>query len=359
MPDKRPVSFFSLRTQFENVGDALINRELVRLVANESDVEIDLSRCPPAFSKNIHIPNSHRVRRVSGPIELITQLVRYGLMGRERYFFLSPGGYVGDMRGWQYISGLLNTVLLLGLRILGVRICHVGVSYERIGRFQRSLLRLRNRLLYRHIVRDQTSLDYARSLGLRVDGKMPDLAFGAVGQLDLAAEPRRFIALSFRADQSTGLGDAIGRAVAELDRLVTAEIPFKIVCQVRRDRQFLRQLKEIVTRRQVVFVDVHAEVDGCFAVYDDCKFIVSNRLHALLMGTIRGCKPIALLSSAVNTKIVSALSTVGVNDSVVELGELAGPQVFGIIESEPESKINLHSQKVRLESVFYELFRGN
>ena len=49
------ITFFSPKTQFENVGDALINRELIRLASDNSSVVLDVSRCPLDFVEDLSV----------------------------------------------------------------------------------------------------------------------------------------------------------------------------------------------------------------------------------------------------------------------------------------------------------------
>ena len=55
------VSFFSPKTQFENVGDALINREMIELASLNSKVILDLSRCPADFNETLGLDNNRKI----------------------------------------------------------------------------------------------------------------------------------------------------------------------------------------------------------------------------------------------------------------------------------------------------------
>jgi len=344
-------SFFSIKTQFENVGDALINRELIRLASTKSSAIVDVSRCPVEFSKTLEIGSS-RVAYVNGTLKLFAKLLSKRLAGKRCYYYLSPGGYVGEKAGAQYYAAAFNTLVLRLLHLTGVKVCHVGVSYERIGDKHKSLLRKRSSLLYKHFVRDRESEEYARKIGLKVDGLMTDLAFGAVDEQAVPAEPRLKYAVSFRGDQSKDQHTGVIEFVKHLHDTVDAQIPFKFVCQVERDGSLLKNLAEELKGRDTELVSVYHDIDVCFNAYSDCKIIISNRLHALLIGMIAGCAPLAAVHPCYNQKIVGIFRDLGLENRVLDIsGELVAESTAGLLASASLDPSLARSQKERLLSV--------
>lgn len=352
-----PITFLSPKTQFENVGDALINRELIRLISTQSDVVVDLSRCPPQFRKNLILDNDINILYCFGFWPLFFTAFSSFAAGRTRYYFLSPGGYVGDRKGLAYLSGLLNTSVLLLMRILGMRICHVGVSYERLGKGQASLLRLRNRLLHRHVVRDHDSLIYAQSLGMVVDGEMLDLAFGAALDQAAAATGDRSIAISARADQDPDAEAQLVELIQQMDARLSSNIPFRFICQVQRDERLLKTLSSLVVNRPVSFANVHENIQECFSAYDGCSYVLSNRLHALLMGGLRGAKPIGLLKKQYNEKIYGVFSSVDLAKNVVTLGPETSKIVVPLIQNDHGEHLDFQSKTGKLLETFSRIFQ--
>ena len=102
-------SFFSINTQFENVGDALINREMIRLAALKSKVYVDFSRCPDGFSETSCGTSNHSFSKVKfGFLGICLKLIFKRCVREECYYFLSPGGYFGEVQGIGLISKWLN-----------------------------------------------------------------------------------------------------------------------------------------------------------------------------------------------------------------------------------------------------------
>jgi polysaccharide pyruvyl transferase WcaK-like protein len=333
------ISFFSIKTQFENVGDALINREMIRLAARHGHVVVDISRCPPEFAALLDPAGeySQGISWINGSAALFARIFAERSRGRTCYYYISPGGYLGDRKGMQYLTGLSNTAILNLLAFAGVRICHIGVSYERLGPWHARLLRSRAKIISSHFVRDADSANYGRSLGLQIDGVMPDLAFGSYGSIPGTDAARREIAFSFRTDQSDASQQEFRNLVSALDQNLTAELPFRFICQVRRDTGFMEELFASI-KRPSSFHDVSGNIDDCMRAYDSCTHIVSNRLHALLVGFTRGARPVPLVNPDHNQKIIGIFGKLDPSISPVDMSQ--GNAVSGVLTALGKEQVN-------------------
>lgn len=345
----RPTTFLSVKTQFENAGDALINRELVRICSRFSDVFLDTSRCPPGFVASMrpenYAPSVDRARTAS----LFFKLALERFRRRPVYYFLIPGGYVGEKRGLQLASLIANTAVLAGMRLLGVRVCHVGVSYERLGPRHARILALRSRLMHCLLVRDAVSLGYAKSIGIRVDGQIPDLAFGAASYRG-DTSGRNNVALSFRVDQAESQRSDAEALVRLLDEMLPKAAAFKFVAQVERDVAFMEELamRDYPSGRPSSFLSTFSDADDALDAYSGCCHVVSNRLHALLFGMVTGCAPIPYIDETVNSKVVGIFEGLGipcistasspeeVARRLIRAGDLTSPHILSIVSSQEQ-----------------------
>ncbi|MGA0545272.1 hypothetical protein ACO2Q1_08360 [Brevundimonas sp. VNH65] len=259
------IGFFSLRTQFENVGDALINRELIRLMAGEGPTHVDLSRCPPEFRRTLALQDIPNVRIAANSKELFWKLLLEAWAGRRPFYFLSPGGYTGDVTG--FLKRGANLVALAMLRMLGVRLVQVGTSYDNLSTRHAWLLRMRSKLLWAHHVRDSESLGYGRSLGMNVHGVMPDLAFNIFDQDTGDRAMTGKAAICFRSDQYPD-------QLAEVEQIVTRHLiqsfsSLVIVVQVDRDIVGATKLKSSLAQlgyRQVEIEVCAHDLKACAAI---------------------------------------------------------------------------------------------
>jgi polysaccharide pyruvyl transferase WcaK-like protein len=332
-------SFFSLKTQFENVGDALINREMVRLAAANGRAHVDLSRCPERFRRTVKLEDNAKVYHGFG--SLCRSMITHRLQGKRCYYFLSPGGYVGEV-GWKEMpSKLLNTFVLLAFVLIGIRICLVGVSYERLGSRNIRLQALRSKLLYRHFLRDRASLAYAQQSGFKTSGLMPDLAFNifshaAQNKQSLKPADVKRVAFSFRTDQYEHQKEQVIATAKACLALLPERISVLLMVQVERDRPGMQALKTALESEgilDVTFVEHPHSIEDCISAYNTSDLIISNRLHALLMaGSVTG-HLLAVTGDGKNKKIEGVLEELGQPDVKLAAGETAQQTIQPLLET--------------------------
>lgn len=351
--------YFSVSTQFENVGDALINRELIRLVAQSMTATVDISRCPPQFLRTLGISGRDDTKLERSQMGFFISMVRDRLRGLRPYYFLNPGGYFGEISTAAAAGSLARIAILIALRAMGVRVCQIGVSYERIGARHAQILRFRAALLYRHMVRDRRSARYAASVGMRVGGTMPDLAFGTAAIGEPAVKERRSLGISFRLDQEgSETTEHVTQLIRSLDEELPPAITFKFVSQVKRDETGLRKLAEAVRRRAHVFCDVSDSIEGCEQAYSDCSYVVGNRLHALLIGALAGAAPLAAIDKASSEKVAGLFEDLGATEYLFDLAGNSGRALVACIKREDRPRIDFGKERERLVRVFSDMFEA-
>lgn len=352
--------FLSVNTQFENVGDALINRELVRLCSASARVYIDTSRCPSQFRDTVVNGLSGNTKEVSGWFRLCFIMILSRVAGYRCFYFLSPGGYVGDRVGFDAVKANANTLVLWFMASFGVTICHMGVSYERIGPSHARILQRRSKLISHHYVRDNESNDYARSLGLIVHGEMPDLAFAVPNRRIPEATEKDKIALSFRVDQGPGVGAKVEALVKELDGRLDSSFEFHFICQVKRDRSFMEGLASVVRHRRVSSSIVYRDIDECFEAYNSATHVVSNRLHSLLIGLSCKARPVPIVDRVWNRKIIGLFSGEPQLSGVVDMdGVTAVDDVIHLLKSKAMPDEVTHRKRVELSNLFEAILVGD
>jgi len=349
----QPVACFSPRTQFENVGDALINRELIALVAEHAQVEVDIGRCPPAFARALNLPSIAGAKVHRTALSLFTHMLAQRLQGRQVYYFLSPGGY----HGGEHASAttVLKTTAIAALHRAGIKVCLVGVSHENLDDGAVALLRRRVPYLHKHLVRDARTRAYCEALGIRVDGLIPDLAFGAASHIRPEPGRGRTLALSFRFDRFPDAASLIEKAVLVLDAGLPSDMAFRFVAQVARDVEPLRGLSEKLRAkgtRTIEFADVWDNVDRCLAAYAGCYAVVSNRLHALLAGALQGAVPLAAIKSDADAKIVGLMEDLA--QHVMDIGDTDG--LVRTVYAPRSSPLDLCKQHAQLRETFASIF---
>jgi len=319
------TAFLSIKTQFDNAGDALINRELSRLVARRAKTYVDFSRAPAAFEKSMGIdelPNATSLRK-HGFALLVLMILRERMHRRECFLFLNPGGLGGGRLSWKArFSALAYNMILSFLAALGVKICQVGISYERMGRIERAIAQWRRRAMFSFCVRDRLSQQYVNSIDMPSDAIVPDLSFNLYREDAIPSQARSRIAISFRFD---GKAEAsrILEAVQQIAQVIGEEHEYLFIVQVARDLKGMTELQAAcqVAGMRTRLIICHDDIDSLATTYSECSAIYSNRLHALLLAAHSGAAPYAVISRGSQPKIEGMFTDLGMADRILFLGE--------------------------------------
>ncbi len=356
----RAAAFLSIKTQFDNLGDALINRELCVLAADRVRTLVDFSRSPVSFQRSMGVdqhPNVVAIRRF-GYARLVASMLWYRLRGWHCYFFLNPGGLGGKKKSLKSIvSAAVYNILLGFLRMAGVRICHVGISFDPMDPPQLAIAKWRRRLLYSFAVRDQLSAEYLKTIRMPPDEIVPDLSFNLYRGVRPKKEETGRIAFSFRFDGKTE-SKVIAAAVHRITDRFGAEREFVFVSQVARDEPGMRALHRSCQEAGIrsSFLPCHDSIEQLLGAYAECEAIYSNRLHALLLAAHAGAAPYALVSSGAQPKIEGMFRDLGLDDRLVFLDDVdatnreVSPLDLSLFESEHRSLHNYFDRLLQTSS---------
>ena len=325
------ISFFSPKTQFENLGDALINGELIELISENSEVIIDSSRSPKGFIDNLKVNPDKKLQVMNSNFLLfLIKLISSRLIKRlDCYYFLSPGGYVGELSVFQFIQQLFNNTLLSFLSIIGVKICLVGVSYERLGNRYINILKFRSKLLHIHLVRDNITKKYLKAKSIRITGTCPDLAFSIFRNKPKPPHPTKSVVLSFRTDQDPQQLECIDKFLYSIKGELEKASRIRLYCQVDRDLDGLNALA-IKLSSNLKNVDTSVikvnSLDKALDVFKGGHIVISNRLHVLLLAASQNCKIYPCFYKGFNQKLIGLFSDNLSKESV--LVNLESPELY-------------------------------
>lgn len=313
-------AFFYIETQWDNLGDALINRALIRQIAAHADVELGIAPVPEHFKDMIgrQFLNQYKLDEHSTREKFLLKVLGEQIRGTQCYVFLSPGGWIGELDGRLNLRSWAHTALYHIMALSGVRICQLGVSYEDIGPKLGWQLRARSPAMYRHFVRDAVSRDTMRARGVRIDGLCPDLAFSEFGQEPHDHEDGA-ITFSFRSDQYPQQLDDIKSFITAFLAISGTGRPVYIVTQVKKDapgnKAIAAWLKDTFGITAQVDNGSHS-IELTEKLYERSSVVVSNRLHALLLGGAMGNVMIAAPIGAQNKKVRALFDDIGLGTHV-------------------------------------------
>ncbi len=209
--------------------------------------------------------------------------------------------------------------------LFGVRICQVGASFGDLS--AEHLLRWKRRRRWLHVLspRDSMSASYLTSRGVRCDPRIPDLAFGAFAydwrpNLDVV-EGRRLVVFSLRTDQYEGQLEQLLAFLLKAFRHAPPGTRWLPVVQVARDLPGMEKICAEMLREGFDvgrIEDRHGNVDDCLDVYRTVSIVVSNRLHALLIGASQGARLLAVVESQRGAKLAGTLIDLGLESAIVD-----------------------------------------
>ena len=313
----RPIFFLRVKTQFGNLGDALINRELIRLLASHGDLVINLGKAPPRFKAWIEdgIPSgATRTGAMGYWLRLDWALIRRPFVSSECWVVLNPGGYVGEVGRAAMIGKRFGAVRLRALRRFGCKTMLVGVSYERLGPRLLGSLRAQARALDFHAPRDSRTAVFCDENRIAYSQVLPDLAFALPTHL-CRSQPSRKALASFR--RQTGL-DPVGL----LGDLLPAGYDLDFAWQVASDAPYQRRLCEdwvgMGNRASIHRLD--ESIESAREIYGQYDIVYSNRLHVLLLAMSAGAYAVPVLSAGQSQKIRGVFADLGLSARIVETG---------------------------------------
>ncbi|MEY8198628.1 MAG: polysaccharide pyruvyl transferase family protein [Colwellia sp.] len=307
---KVKTSYFKIKTQFDNVGDALINRELIKLCASMGGVVVDISSCPSSFQNWLGLNKIKNVISIFSAFSFWCRIVIDLLKKNEVYFFINPGGYIGEISRLKAYVRITKCLWLGFLRFCGVKICLVGVSYEKLGANNLLSIKARAKILYFHGVRDSISEVLCSTEGIKTH-RIEDLAFGC-DYIPKINTDNSSVLVSMRQD------DDIDIIVNSLFTNLNIEYQdIFLSSQVKRDMATQEDIKNKLSV-DVSDLGMVDGVDSALERYSNVKYVISNRLHVLLLAWFAGAIPIALIASNKNQKIRGIFSDLEMNENIIE-----------------------------------------
>lgn len=291
--------FYSLSAQADNLGDIEIRRQVLTWLRESGQrVVLFVGPMPAAYLDGFGDLSDFEKHTASHTFEL--RLLGEALRGRAT-IVLAPGPQVFGTTTLA-VRSLINVVNVMLAKSRKGRALAVGRSLRGRPSLGRSLDRLLIRQFDLYTVRDDASSD---AIGIDLP-KYPDLAF-ATSDTRPSEGARDLLALSFRSDREVPR-DLLARLVGAA-RSVDLEPIF--VSQVRRDDAQHERLSEALGVKADLWGDrSHLEQEEAVrGIYRRSAYVVSNRLHGLILGMQCGALPVGY-SEAGYDKISSTLGSV-------------------------------------------------
>jgi polysaccharide pyruvyl transferase WcaK-like protein len=313
--------YFNAKTKHTNLGDIIINRQLLGLLHEQGVVVVHPGAMPPAFLEQIEI-EKYATEASQGAFfrRMISSSLRARAKGGRVYYVLNPGGFTGGLTFKDAVSQTFNILAFLVLNVLGIRIVRLGAS---IGPFSR------NRALFETTkskfvdfigARDSESQRYAKTIGIKNLKYFPDLAF-TMSPLQAAPAREQKAVVSIRSRNVTPDYDqVIKRQIASVLDTVdpTRKLEVLIAAQVDADLRYLDDLAATLSQaRQTTVLRNRLSEQEALELYAASQVVVSNRLHVLLLALRQGTPAFAAIDPKADSKVAGIYADIGFGDLIV------------------------------------------
>ncbi|WP_166980726.1 polysaccharide pyruvyl transferase family protein [Paramicrobacterium fandaimingii] len=301
MPNSNPV-FYSIAAQPDNLGDVVIRKILLDwLDDSKRPMFILVSTMPESYVRAFSVPGSATLIR--NPFHYQLRLIRALLVGRPSIVF-APGPQIIGYSGRARAKSVVNAINSILVKLRRGQVLIVGRSYSGNKVIARSVERITARLADLCVVRDTGSLD---TLALK-RFVAPDLAYFKPSSGIGSSQDRPQVAVSLRGDKPASSG------TLEWIKLFAASrgLSIILVTQVARDDAQHHNVAselgcDVVEWQSNDYVAQLKRVENAYA---HSAFVITDRLHAAILGARNGAIPICIVHPGVD-KLPKTLSVVG------------------------------------------------
>lgn len=306
--------YYDTRTQYENNGDLLISLALINELKRYGTVIIDDNGAPAWYTSELASLGTEglSLRSKNTTIKhLLLESINFGRKNQKsvKYLFLVPG-HVTSAAGT--LASLKRAAALATLKIFGVRIVRVGLSID--IKTSRAVDRLLLKNYYYLGLRDKQSLIKAKEAQAKNVDYFPDLAWLYHPPRNAFKKRKKQITISFR---SSSLGvthdsERLKDTLQSLFELLRAE-EFKshkvvIAYQVLYDKEACREIAAYLKNKNqtdIEYINEKLSLTDSVELYSQSEYVISNRLHVLLIAAACRAVPIPLIKKGENRKIES------------------------------------------------------
>lgn len=327
--------YYNPFTQYENMGDLLINKSLLDLLRPYGTVIIDDLNKPKWFIDELKQESDSIVSEVC-PNGIGNFLEDYLLKNRQQgdvyYQVFVPGDK--SRKGFKKaLSSLKHYYKLVKQKQKGCKSIRLGFS---IGDFDTANLiteSLYSSAFHAYGIRDSLSMGKAQKFRFSNTVFFPDLAWAykedGSSMPNPFKETAKYLVLSFRANKVGTIHQSsyLTIIIEKLKKLLSANLfeGTKIIIsyQVKFDRDACVQLRDALkdNNLDVYFLDRLLAIEEAISLYRASELVISNRLHVLLLASISESLAIPFVNASHNKKIVGIYQDNDLSDLVIDYTE--------------------------------------
>lgn len=318
--------FFLPASQIDNTGDVLINKILLDQLRESGELIVNDENKPDWFLKEIGVLASERLS-VHTSDKFYPYLQSCLKADKESRFSLvihpghtSRSGYRSAIYGDH---GFFFTRFLKRLKKQGLNIVRFGFS---IGPFDayNTISELFYTTAYKkYAVRDSESYKLGKKYFLQNIVQMPDLAWSYINNnIEKQDNNDPYVVVSFRSNKFGKIhsSEYLKPIIEQLKEILPKAQMVKIVYQVKYDQAPAKEIYNALKDSHIVeFIDEKLDLQAASDLYKNADYIVSNRLHVLLLGIVQQVIAFPLIIPGDNAKIINIYKDNDLHDYILNI----------------------------------------
>ncbi len=312
--------FLSARTQFDNLGDALINDVLFNVVRNKGTLHLDCKNVPENYKA---VASIQPTESYTSTLQFYKKLIYLKLQGHDVTYLLKPG-HIFTLKDTpkQSVHDCVTIFIFTFFKLIGIKIKRFGVSLSPLSPISLIMEKIKARLSTTLSYREDYTRRFIEQHHFKNMIFCPDLLFYPDYQpLKPLKKDTIKIAFSFRASPlKKGNDVAYMNTIKEFIKKLSQESNYELIAvsQVTRDTVFQQELIAMTGKniQHYVYDCTVAGREKIADAYKQADIIISNRLHGLLNASIYGCHPVAFVTKD-NHKVTGVLETAGLHHLIL------------------------------------------
>lgn len=312
--------FIRVVTSFNNEGDLLINRALIKAFSSYGQVVIDKNASPDFFVKRLILG----VQNCKLEARFYSTLFSSIFTKKTVYLLTIPGHFFGAGVK-KAIQTFLAAVFFYLLKLLGVKVIKLGGCVGPFDTSVRLAERFRSGAFVFYGLRDSISID---NIGMsQTNNAYPDLAFMSsdIDEIVSQTDIDKNIVISFR-EATNSMAKASGYQAMIKEKIPLLLEKYKenhtiyLVFQVPSDKGFNQEIYEMLSDLgfKCEFVSEKLKLQDALQLYANANIVMSNRLHILLPCIGLGTKHAGIIDTKKHHKIYGIYKDIGLEELLID-----------------------------------------
>ena len=340
--------------QYNNTGDVLINKILIEELRLYGDVIVNDKDFPDWFFEELGVTENEKFS--NNHKESFFDNIKLSMNQNKslQHFLVIYPGHT-SRSGWKksIVSdhGFLRTVEYYKLKRKGLKFLRFGFSIGPFDIYNKIAEAFYTRVFSYYGVRDSKSHKLAKNALFYRPQLMPDLAWRYTFDGG-NKEKEDYIVLSFRSASfgKNNVSENLIPIISDLKKILSSldqTYKIKIAYQVLYDKEDAEEIYKVLKRDNfpVELIDEKLNLIQASELYKNAKFLISNRLHVVLLGLVQGIPAFPLVREDHNQKIINIFRDNNLSDYLLYLGDHA------INPKKIPNILNNKEEKNRLESI--------